>query len=412
MLSSDKYSRAKWGCYATSASMSVISNLAPILFLGFRDLYDISYSLLGLLVLVNFSTQLLVDLWLSFFSHKINMHLTVRLTPVITLIGFLVFAAAPIIFPNAVYVGLLLGTVIYSAAGGLSEVLISPVIAAIPSDNSEREVSKLHSVYAWGVVVVVPICSLFILAFTSAMWQWLVIGFSVIPLVAALLLSSAKLPTLATTERSSAALNELKNPTLLLCIFAIFLGGASECTMSQWASGYIEEALGIDKIWGDIFGVALFGAMLGLGRTLYAKYGRVVERILFLGAAGAFVCYLVSALSPIPVIGLIACALTGLSTSMLWPGTLIVSTERVPSGGVFVYAIMASGGDLGASVGPQLVGIITDLVAAGELPEMLGMAPEALGMKVGMLVGALFPLAASFVFLHLLRTRKTLTINT
>lgn len=392
--------------------MSVISNLAPILFLGFRDLYDISYSLLGLLVLVNFSTQLLVDLWLSFFSHKINMHLTVRLTPVITLIGFLVFAAAPIIFPNAVYVGLLLGTVIYSAAGGLSEVLISPVIAAIPSDNSEREVSKLHSVYAWGVVVVVPICSLFILAFTSAMWQWLVIGFSVIPLVAALLLSSAKLPTLATTERSSAALNELKNPTLLLCIFAIFLGGASECTMSQWASGYIEEALGIDKIWGDIFGVALFGAMLGLGRTLYAKYGRVVERILFLGAAGAFVCYLVSALSPIPVIGLIACALTGLSTSMLWPGTLIVSTERVPSGGVFVYAIMASGGDLGASVGPQLVGIITDLVAAGELPEMLGMAPEALGMKVGMLVGALFPLAASFVFLHLLRTRKTLTINT
>lgn len=406
MLSSDKYSRAKWGCYATSASMSVISNLAPILFLGFRDLYDISYSLLGLLVLVNFSTQLLVDLWLSFFSHKINMHLTVRLTPVITLIGFLVFAAAPIIFPNAVYVGLLLGTVIYSAAGGLSEVLISPVIAAIPSDNSEREVSKLHSVYAWGVVVVVPICSLFILAFTSAMWQWLVIGFSVIPLVAALLLSSAKLPALATTERSSAALNELKNPTLLLCIFAIFLGGASECTMSQWASGYIEEALGIDKIWGDIFGVALFGAMLGLGRTLYSKYGRVVERILFLGAAGAFVCYLVSALSPIPVIGLIACALTGLSTSMLWPGTLIVSTERVPSGGVFVYAIMASGGDLGASVGPQLVGIITDLVAAGELPEMLGMAPEALGMKVGMLVGALFPLAATFVFLHLLRTRR------
>jgi len=406
MLSSDKYSRAKWGCYATSASMSVISNLAPILFLGFRDLYDISYSLLGLLVLVNFSTQLLVDLWLSFFSHKINMHLTVRLTPVITLIGFLVFAAAPIIFPNAVYVGLLLGTVIYSAAGGLSEVLISPVIAAIPSDNSEREVSKLHSVYTWGVVTVVPICSLFILAFTSAMWQWLVIGFSVIPLVAALLLSSAKLPTLATTERSSAALNELKNPTLLLCIFAIFLGGASECTMSQWASGYIEEALGIDKIWGDIFGVALFGAMLGLGRTLYAKYGRVVERILFLGAAGAFVCYLVSALSPIPVIGLIACALTGLSTSMLWPGTLIVSTERVPSGGVFVYAIMASGGDLGASVGPQLVGIITDLVAAGELPEMLGMAPEALGMKVGMLVGALFPLAATFVFLHLLRTRR------
>ena len=406
MSTSRIYLRAKLACYATSLSMSVIANMAPILFLGFRDMYGISYSQLGLLVLVNFSTQLLVDLFLSFFSHKINTYVAIRITPVFALLGFAVFAASPLLFPGSVYVGLLIGTVLYSASGGLGEVLINPVIAAIPAENTEREVSKLHSVYAWGVVAVVPICSLFVMIFTMEMWQWLVIGFSVIPLLATLLFAGAKLPTIKQAESTGATLSQFKNPMLLICIFAIFLGGASECTMSQWASGYIEGALGIDKIWGDVFGVALFAAMLGLGRTLYAKYGKVVEHVLFLGAVGAFVCYVVAALSPIPVIGLIACALTGLFTSMLWPGTLISCTERIPSGGVFVYAIMAAGGDLGASVGPQLVGIVTDAVSAGTLHESFGMSPEAFGMKVGMLVGALFPLVASLVFFYLLRTRR------
>ncbi len=395
-------------CYMSGVSMSVIANMAPILFLGLRDIYDISYSLIGLLVVVNFSTQLLIDLLLSFFSHRINMTAAIRLMPVLTLVGFLLFAAAPILFPGAVYVGLLLGTVIYSASGGLCEVLTTPIISAIPSDNTEREVSKLHSVYAFGVVIVVPICSLFVLFFGSEMWQWLVLGFSVIPLIDALLFAGAELPPLAAPERVSGALKQLKNPALLFLLLAIFLAGASECTMSQWASGYIEEALGIDKIWGDVFGVAMFAAMLGIGRSLYSKYGKAVERVLLAGSVGAFVCYVVAAISPIPVIGLIACALTGLCTSMLWPGALIVSAERVPTGGVFLFAIMASGGDLGASVGPQLVGIIADAVSAsGTLGESLGISPDALGMKIGMLTGALFPLFASLVFLKLLKTRKS-----
>ena len=59
---------------------------------------------------------------------------------------------------------------------------------------------------------------------------------------------------------------------------------------------------------------------------------------------------------------------------------------------------MAAGGDLGASVGPQLVGAITDLAIGNptliSLASTLGTAPEQLGMKLGMLIGMLFPLAA------------------
>ncbi|MBR2930929.1 MAG: MFS transporter [Clostridia bacterium] len=393
------YGRLKAACYTSNIAMSAVTNLAPILFLSFKELYGISFAMLGLLVAINFTTQLIVDLLLSLFSHKLNMSLTVKLTPVITAVGLLVFAAAPLLFPASPFIGLVIGTVIYAASGGLVEVLISPVIAAIPSDDPDREVSKLHSSYAWGCVASLPLLSLFILGFGGEAWQILTLICALIPITGAILYLGTELPELKTPERIGGAIKQFKNPALWFSVLAIFLGGATECTMSQWASGYIEAALGIDKIWGDIFGVTLFAVMLGIGRTLYSKYGKSPEPILFFGSLGSVVCYLVAALSPSPIISLIACAMTGLCASMLWPGTLIYAADRIPSGGVLVYAMMAAGGDLGASVGPQLVGAVADIASAsGWLGDILTGSAEAVGMRVGMLAVSVLPILAACVY--------------
>ena len=158
----DGIKRLKYACYSTNMTMSVVGNLSPILFLTFRSLYGISYSLLGLLVLINFCTQLAVDLIFSFFSHKFNIPKTVKTIPLIAILGFLVYAVWPFFAPESVYTGLVIGTVIFSAASGLNEVLISPVFATIPSKDPDREMSKLHSVYAWGVVLVIVVSTLFL----------------------------------------------------------------------------------------------------------------------------------------------------------------------------------------------------------------------------------------------------------
>ena len=404
------YTRLKLACYSANISMSIVGNLPPVLFLTFRSLYGISYSLLGLLVLINFVTQLAVDLVFSFFSHKFNISKTVKLMPIITVVGFLLYALSPVLFSENVYIGLALGTVIFSVSSGLSEVLISPVIAAIPADDPDREMSKLHSVYAWGSVFVIIVSTLFLLFFGSENWQILSLIFTVVPVSSLILYLGSEIPKMETPEKASGALSLLKNKGVWLCVLAIFLGGAAECTMAQWCSGYIEKALGIPKVWGDIFGVALFSVALGTGRTLYAKKGKNIEKVLLWGAVGAAICYFTAAISNIAVIGLIACAFTGFCVSMLWPGNLVVASERFPKGGVFIYALMAAGGDLGASVGPQLIGIITDTVAAdprtAELAISLGASAEQLGMKLGMLVGMLFPLAAIFVFVKFLKQKK------
>lgn len=405
-----KFKRLKYACYSSNVSMSVAGNLSPILFLTFKEMYGISYSLLGLLILVNFVTQLGIDLVFSFSSHRFNIPKTVKTMPIITIVGLLIYALWPFVFPNSVYLGLLIGTVVFSVSAGLGEVLISPVIAAIPAKEPEHEMSKLHSVYAWGVVFVIVLSTLFLLAFGSENWQYLALLFALVPLTSAILFAGADVPQMKTPEKTSGALKYLKSKTLWLCVTAIFLGGASELVMAQWSSGYLERALGIPKVWGDIFGVALFGAMLGLGRTLYSKIGKNIYRVLTLGALGAAVCYATAAVTNVAVIGLLACAFTGFCVSMLWPGSLVVASDRFQSGGVFIFAMMAAGGDLGASVVPQLVGIVTDAASASpamsKLAASLSLAPDQLGMKLGLLIGALFPLAAVFVLLHLNKTRN------
>lgn len=402
--------RLKYACYTTNLSISVVSTLSPLLFVTFRSLYGISYTLLGLLVFVYFLAQLFVDLVFSFFSHRFNIPLAVKITPLLSIVGLLVYAVWPWVFPNSVYAGLMAGTLLFSMSNGFTEVLISPVIASIPSDDPDREMSKLHSVYAWGVVAVVLFSTLYLLAFGSENWQYLPLVLMVVPVLSFGLYCGVQIPKMETPEKVSGTFRYLKNKSLWLCVAAIFLGGAAECTMSQWCSGYLEQAMGIPKLWGDIFGVAVFSMMLGLGRTLYAKFGKYVSRVLLAGIIGATVCYFLAALSPWPVVGLLACGLTGFCTSMLWPGNLIVAADRFPEGGVFIYALMAAGGDFGAAAGPQLVGMVTDTVIASPelsaIAQSLQLSAEQLGMKLGMLVGMLFPLLAIPVFVAIWKSRK------
>ena len=392
-----------------NVSMAVVGNLPPLLFITFHKLYSISYTLLGLLVLINFSTQLLIDLVFTFMSHRFNIEKTVKTTPLLTVFGLAVFTLWPTLFSDSAYLGLVLGTVIFSSSAGLAEVLLNPVITALPSDNTERDLSMLHSSYAWGAVGVVLLGAFYLLAFGSSAWQYLVGIMAIIPLISFFLYFGAEMPEIKTGSEGGLSASTLKSRQLWLCVVAIFLGGALECTMAQWCSGFTEIALGLPKIYGDVFGVALFSVMLGTGRTLYTKYGRNVEKVLLVGVVASFVCYLTAALSGSAVVGLIACAMTGLSASMLWPGSIITVSERIPTGGVVMFALMAAGGDLGASVGPELVGIITDLVASNprmlSLATELGMTGEQLGLKCGLLIGALFALIAIPVYFALYKSR-------
>ena len=407
-MSTPNFKRTKLACYAAYFTMSSIFTLPPILFVTLREMYGLSYTLLGTLVLTNFFTQLTVDLAFTFFSKYFNVKKIVRVMPLITSLGLLLYALSPTLFPNHVYLGLLLGTVIFSVSAGLSEVLLSPVIAAVPSDNPQRDMSALHSLYAFGVFTVVVISTLFLKLFGSHNWQYLTVFMAALPIFAAVLFMLSPMPEMntdATTSATGASHN--KTIGLALCTACIFLGSCAENTMSNWISGYMENALHIDKALGDILGMAMFAILLGIARISYARFGKSIIRTLMLSMIGAALCYLTVGLTSNTIVAFIACIFTGLFTSMLWPGTLIMMEEKIPGVGVAAYALMASGGDLGASVAPQLMGIVIDRVSISDYAARraleTGLTPEQIGMQTGMLVTSLFPIAGIILLLLIIR---------
>ncbi len=391
------YKRTKLACYSAYVTMASAFALPPLLFVTFHDMYDVSYTLLGTLVLTNFCTQLTVDLILSFFSKYFNTKLLVRVMPIITSCGLTIYAFSPVLFPNSIFVGLMIGTVVFSVSAGLSEVLVSPVVAAIPSDNPGRDMSFLHSLYGVGVTVVILISTVFFKLFGNENWSWLTLTFAAFPLITAVLFMTSPMPDMTPSEASTSGERSKRYAVgLALCVACIFFGSCAENTMSNWVSSFMENAIGIDKALGDILGTAMFAILLALTRMGYAKFGKSITPVLFVGMIGAVACYLLAGLSTNAVVALIACALTGMFTSMLWPGALIFMEEKIPGAGVAAYALMASGGDLGASIAPQLMGIVVDKVTASSFAAGLavttGLTAEQIGMKSGMLLTTVFPL--------------------
>ncbi len=410
-MSTPSFKRTKFACYSAYFTMSSIFCLPPMLFITLQQMYNISYTLLGTLVLVNFCTQLTVDLIFTVFSKKFNFQKIVKVMPLITSAGLFVYALVPTFFPNVAYMGLLIGTVIFSLAAGLSEVLLSPTIAAIPSDNPQRDMSLLHSLYAFGVFTVAIISTVFLKIFSTDNWMYLTMFFALLPIIAAVLFMLSPMPDMAASA-SNVSVEGTKKRALgfALCIACIFFGSCAENAMSNWVSSYMEKALHINKAVGDLLGVAGFAILLGLTRIWYAKYSKNIFYILLIGMIGATVCYLVAGLVPGIVPAFIACVLTGIFTAMLWPGTLIMMEENIPNPGVAAYAMMAAGGDLGAGVAPQLMGIVVDNVSASKFAAELGMkfnlTAEQIGLKAGMLATSIFPILGIVVVLVIMRYFK------
>ena len=172
----------------------------------------------------------------------------------------------------------------------------------------------------------------------------------------------------------------LKTPVFWLMIILMICSGASEASMAQWASAFTESALGVSKTVGDLAGPGMFAFFMGISRVLYGKFSHrlnLVRVMLFCGAL-CFGCYLLAALSALPLPGLAGCALCGMAVGIMWPGSISISSQNCPRGGTAMFAFLALAGDFGAMVSPSVVGAVAAL--------------NENSLKTGLLAATVFPL--------------------
>ncbi|MBN1623570.1 MAG: MFS transporter [Clostridia bacterium] len=393
-------------CYLGFLVQATVINLTPVLFIPLREQFSLSFGQLGLLVLINFITQVTVDI---LFSHTVDRHgyrpfLTIA--HIFVAAGFIFFAISPLFMKNP-YVGFIMGTFLFSSGGGLLELLLSPTVNAIPSESKSASMSLVHSFYAWGQMGVIILTTLFLFIFGRQSWPFIMILWAVPPALNALLFSRVPFGPAVPEEHREGILKHIKNRFFIAAVFAIAFGGASELVISQWSSAFMEKVMYIPKALGDISGMAMFALMLGIGRLLHGKYGKHLSlyTLMITGTIAAFLCYLIVALSPYDILSLLACAISGLAVSLLWPGILVLSAERFPFAGTWLFAFLAAGGDIGASVGPWAMGVIADNAVKvsfiADIAYRLGLNAEQVGMRTGLLFSALFPLGVMICLLYM-----------
>ncbi len=354
------YGNTLSACFIGYITQAIINNFAPLLFLTFQSEFGIGLDKITLLVTINFFTQLFVDMIAAKAVDRIGYKPCVIAAHVFSAAGLIGLATFPSV--GDPYAGLITAVVLYAIGGGLIEVLISPIAEACPTRDKTGAMSLLHSFYCWGSAGVILISTVILGAVGAGNWRWLAAAWAIVPIFNAIYFGFVPVNMLGGEEGGTKIRKLLSSKTFWLFAVMMLCAGAAELSMSQWASAFAESGLGVSKTQGDLFGPCLFAILMGAARVLYAKFGAKLNApatifgccILCLGS------YLLAALSPDPVLGLIGCALCGFSVGIFWPATFSLAIGRMPKGGTALFALLSLSGDMGCTGGPTLVGFVSD----------------------------------------------------
>ncbi|MBQ3498997.1 MAG: MFS transporter [Clostridia bacterium] len=377
-------------CYIGYVSQAIVNNFSPLLFVMFGNEFGISLSQLSLMIALNFGVQLLTDLAAARFVDKIGYRPLVVLAHFLCAAGLALLGVLPYIMTP--YIGLIIATILSAIGGGLIEVIVSPIIEACPSDNKASAMSLLHSFYCWGQMAVVLVSTLVFRFAGIGSWRAVAVFWALIPFVNAFLYMRVPINALPGEEGHSGLFSMFKNKTFVVFFFMMLCAGASELSMSQWASAFAEEGLGVSKAMGDLLGPCMFAVFMGIARVFYGKFGSKISLSKFMAGSSALcvAAYAVTVFSPYPLLSLCGCALCGLAVGIMWPGTFSMASAAIPLGGTPMFAMLALAGDTGCTSGPSIAGRIADAFGSD--------------IKYGFAFAAVFPVV--MLILSLVRVHK------
>lgn len=366
-------------CFIGYIVQAIVNNFVPLLFVTFQTTYNIPLASITLLITINFVIQLFIDAFSAWFIDKIGYKTSIILAHIFSALGLILLIFLPDLIPNH-FIGILISVIVYAIGGGLIEVLVSPIMEACPSDNKEKAMSLLHSFYCWGHVGVVLISTIFFTIFSTANWKILTLIWAIIPLLNMILFTIAPIyPLTEDGEKGCNIIDLFKMPIFWLLMIMMLCSGASEQAVSQWASTFAEQGLGVSKTIGDLAGPMSFAFLMGTSRLIYGKFGEKMnlDRFMKISLVLCIGSYLVISLVPIPAISLIGCAICGFSVGILWPGTFSKASAAIKNGGTVLFAMLALAGDVGCSTGPTLAGFMSGLFNDN--------------LKIGILFAIIFP---------------------
>lgn len=382
-----------YASYLGYITQAIINNLPPLLFVTFQTQFDIPLTKISALITMNFVVQIIVDLISAKYVDKIGYRPSIVCAHVLAVAGLVLLGILPFVMDP--FLGIVIAMILNAIGGGLTEVLISPIVESLPGDEKASAMSVLHSFYCWGHMAVVILSTFYFVAVGTQHWQYLPFLWALLPLVNIFLFARVPMHVLVAEEDRIPITELFKKKIFWLFFFLMLCAGAAEQAMSQWSSYFAERGLGVSKTLGDLLGPCAFALTMGLSRLIYGKRGSKmnVQKFIVFSAVLCLGAYLLTVFSPYPVLSLIGCGICGFSVGIFWPGVFSTAAQTYPAGGTALFALLAVAGDLGCGGGPGMVGMISDAAANGfdAIKSIIPTGAET-ELKVGMLFAIIFPI--------------------
>lgn len=362
-----KYGLTLTACYVGYVIQAMVNNLSPLLFVQFGRQFGITTAELSIIVLINFGLQIFVDAVSPKIVEKIGYRAGAIFAQAFSTVGLICLGTLPFIMHP--YAGIIIATLLMAVGGGFVEVIISPVVEALPLDNKSGAMCFLHSFYCWGHIFTILAATLYFNLFTISAWRWLPVALAIIPVINCFIFAKCPLETLEGDDNPSTYKAIFKSKGFWVFPVLILAAGASEQAIAQWASAFAEKGLGVDKTLGDIFGTCLFALFMAISRTVYGIFGDKInlgKAMLWCGVL-LTAAYLLTALAPAAFLSLAGIALGGLFVGLLWPGAYSLAGRGYPAGGTKMFGVLALFGDVGCTLGPTLAGLVSDEIKTGLL---------------------------------------------
>lgn len=373
----NKYTVTRLACFIGFVVQAIINNFLPILFVALQDNYKLNYEELARLIFINFASQMVIDFLTPQITRFIGYRKTAFLSQSMASAGLVMMGILPV-FMSHKYTAIVISVTVYAIGSGLMEVILSPMVEALPTNNQSGTMCILHSFYCWGQALTIIVTTALAFVFGNDKWNFIPIIWAVIPFVNALFFLHVPVIEPEKDKKLATFKQLFKRGNFRGFMLMMFCAGASEIAMAQWASLFAQRGLGVSKIIGDLAGPCAFALFMGLGRIYYGINAKKLDfkrSMIFLSCLST-ACYLGVAICKIEALSLVFCAVCGLSVSIFWPAIYSQGAVDFTDGGMVMYSTFAMCGDIGCATGPWILGIVAN----------------NFGLESGFGVTALFPI--------------------
>lgn len=399
---------ASYLCYINQAMVNIFPTL---IFIYFQREFGISVEKIAFLISFNFIIQMLIDFLSAKFVDRIGYRIPIVFANICAGIGFILLGILP--FYINPFVAILICYFLNAIGGGMIEVLVSPVVEALPQKQKVKAMNILHSFYCWGLMLVVLFSTAYFRIFGIKNWRYLSIFWAILPIICSILFTKVPINTLKSDDENnnSVSIRKLLSVRIVLAFIILMIcSGASEHAVVQWVSFFAEVGLNVNKSVGDIFGTCMFAFFMGMARLIYGMKSENIDinKALTVSSIFCMFGYLIIAFSPIAFLSLIGCAIVGLSVGIMWPSVFSLASKTYPKGGTAMFAVLALAGDVGCSIGPGIVGIISNnktiinkfsyIISNNDIIQI--------GLKAGIFFAIIFPMLMFIILFMLRRSEK------